>query len=128
MILYIGIGLLATGLVITALVGLEDRGFTAVELKLIGPGLVVCGMFLAVLRILFFTLASWGRTHKETETLFKRKMFIKKEFLNDENNLKDLRHDNEWGKPATATDFDKQDENPLIRSSASYPQQFMCTS
>ena len=44
-ILYLGLGMVAVGLVIT-FVGLGDKGFKTLELKLIGPSLVGCGMFL----------------------------------------------------------------------------------
>ena len=56
-ILYIGLGMVAMGLVIT-FVGLGDKGFRTLELKLIGPSLVGCGMFFALLRILFCTIPS----------------------------------------------------------------------
>jgi hypothetical protein len=56
-ILYIGLGMVAIGLVIT-FVGLGDKGFKTLELKLIGPSLVGCGVFFALLRILFCTVPS----------------------------------------------------------------------
>ena len=43
------------GLVIT-FVGIGDKGFQTLELKLIGPSLVGCGVFFALLRILFCTV------------------------------------------------------------------------
>ena len=50
-ILYIGLGLVAIGLVITS-VGLGDNGFRTLELKLIGPVLMGGGGLLVVCRIL----------------------------------------------------------------------------
>ena len=49
--------MVAIGLVIT-FVGLGDKGFKTLELKLIGPSLVGCGVFFALLRILFCTVPS----------------------------------------------------------------------
>jgi len=54
-ILYVGLGMVAVGLVIT-FVGLGDKGFKTVELRLVGPSLVGCGMFFTVLRVLFCTM------------------------------------------------------------------------
>eukprot|EP00095_Tigriopus_kingsejongensis_P001366 maker-scaffold523_size146679-snap-gene-0.18 protein:Tk01366 transcript:maker-scaffold523_size146679-snap-gene-0.18-mRNA-1 annotation:"hypothetical protein AND_001798" len=56
-ILYVGLGMLAIGLVIT-FVGLGDKGFKTLELKLIGPSLVGCGVFFCLLRVLFCTVPS----------------------------------------------------------------------
>ena len=60
-ILYIGLCMMAVGLVIT-FVGLGDKGFKTLELKLIGPSLVGCGMFFALLRILYCTVPACGKT------------------------------------------------------------------
>jgi len=54
-ILYVGLGMVCIGLVIT-FVGICDKGFQTLELKLIGPSLVGCGVFFALLRILFCTV------------------------------------------------------------------------
>ena len=54
-ILYVGLGMVCIGLVIT-FVGIGDKGFQTLELKLIGPSLVGCGVFFALLRILFCTV------------------------------------------------------------------------
>ena len=54
-ILYVGLGMVAVGLVIT-FVGVGDKGFKTVELQLIGPSLVGCGLCLAMVRILFCTV------------------------------------------------------------------------
>jgi hypothetical protein len=50
-LLYIGLGMMAVGLVIT-FVGLGEKGFKTTELQMIGPGLVGGGVILAILRIL----------------------------------------------------------------------------
>jgi hypothetical protein len=47
--------MVAMGLTITFL-GLGEKGFKTLELKLIGPSLVGCGMFFTLLRILFCTI------------------------------------------------------------------------
>lgn len=60
-ILYVGLGMIAIGLVIT-FVGLGEKGFKTLELKLIGPSLVGCGVFFALLRILFCTVPSCCRS------------------------------------------------------------------
>ena len=52
--------MMAIGLIITFL-GLGDKGFKTLELKLIGPSLVGCGVFFALLRILFCTVPSCCR-------------------------------------------------------------------
>ena len=59
-ILYVGLGMICIGLVIT-FVGLGDKGFRTLELKLIGPSLVGCGLFFALLRVLFCTVPSCCR-------------------------------------------------------------------
>lgn len=85
-ILYVGLGMISIGLVIT-FVGLGDKGFRTLELKLIGaylkylqsmypirnidyliivyskigPSLVGCGLFFALLRVLFCTVPSCCR-------------------------------------------------------------------
>ena len=48
-ILYVGLGMVCIGLIIT-FVGIGDKGFQTLELKLIGPSLVGCGVFFALLR------------------------------------------------------------------------------
>lgn len=59
-ILYVGLGMISIGLVIT-FVGLGDKGFRTLELKLIGPSLVGCGVFFTLLRVLFCTVPSCCR-------------------------------------------------------------------
>ena len=55
MLLYLGLGLVTMGLVIT-LVGVGDKGFTTFELKLLGPGLVSCGGVMFLVRLLVCTV------------------------------------------------------------------------
>ena len=57
-ILYIGLGMVAIGLV-TTFVGLGERGFKTIQLKLVGPSLVGCGLVLAVFRVLLCTVPAW---------------------------------------------------------------------
>ena len=52
--------MISIGLIIT-FVGLGDKGFRTLELKLIGPSLVGCGAFFAILRVLFCTVPSCCR-------------------------------------------------------------------
>lgn len=56
-VLYVGLGMIAIGLVIT-FVGIGDKGFRTLELKMVGPSLVVFGAFFAFLRILLCTIPS----------------------------------------------------------------------
>jgi len=60
-VLYIGLGMVAIGLVIT-FVGLGDKGFQTLELQLVGPSLVGCGFIFAILQILYCTFPSLGRS------------------------------------------------------------------
>ena len=63
MILYIGLAMISFGLLITFLgLGEGTSGFKTTEMKLIGPSLVGCGVFFAVLRILFCTVPSCCRS------------------------------------------------------------------
>ena len=56
-ILYVGLAMISLGLLITFLgLGEGTSGFKTMEMKLIGPSLVGCGVFFAVLRILFCTV------------------------------------------------------------------------
>ena len=56
-LLYVGLGIVAVGLVITC-VGLGEKGFRTLELKLVGPCLVAGGVILILLRIFFCTAAT----------------------------------------------------------------------
>ncbi|XP_047481193.1 uncharacterized protein LOC125033590 isoform X2 [Penaeus chinensis] len=51
-VLYVGLGLIALGLIIT-FVGLGEHGFKSPELRLIGPSLIGCGFLFALLRLFF---------------------------------------------------------------------------
>ena len=48
-LMYVGLGMGAVGLVIT-FVGIGEKGFKSLQLKLVGPGLVGCGLILTILR------------------------------------------------------------------------------
>ena len=65
-ILYIGIGLVAVGLVIT-FVGLGEKGFKSMELKMVGPSLVTCGVFCVFLQILYCTLPLCAQGYNKKE-------------------------------------------------------------
>ena len=81
-ILYTGLSLMAAGLVITS-VGLGEKGFTAVELQLVGPGLVGCGLVLAGLRVVYLIVTSFATDGEGSDTLFQRKMFVNQETSNE---------------------------------------------
>ena len=49
-LLYLGLGMAAIGLVMV-FVGVGEKGFKTVEMRLLGPGLVVSGLSLACVRI-----------------------------------------------------------------------------
>ena len=68
MILYTGLGIVAVGLVIM-FVGLGDKGFRTLEMKLLGPSLVGGGLFLALLRILFCVAPSSFESRSSTQRL-----------------------------------------------------------
>ena len=71
-ILYIGLGMVAIGLV-TTFVGLGERGFKTLELKLVGPSLVGCGLVLAVFRVLLCTVPAWtGGTGDMSEVIIEQ--------------------------------------------------------
>jgi hypothetical protein len=72
-ILYTGLSLMAAGLVISS-VGLGEKGFTAVELQMVGPGLVGCGLVLAGLRLVFLIVTSCATDGEESDTLFHRRI------------------------------------------------------
>ena len=81
-ILYIGIGLVAVGLVIT-FVGLGEKGFKSMELKMVGPSLVTCGVFCVFLQILYCTipLPVCGKSKaRKDET---EKLLLNEEMLSD---------------------------------------------
>ena len=64
-VLYVGLGMVAVGLVIMV-VGLGDKGFQTLELRIVGPSIVLCGAMLAGLRILLCVGAQLGRRRGET--------------------------------------------------------------
>ena len=64
-VLYIGLGLVAIGLV-TMVVGLGERGFKTMGLMMLGPFLVTCGLFLVAFRVLFCCV---GRGPRRGENL-----------------------------------------------------------
>jgi hypothetical protein len=106
LILYTGLCLISTGLVVTALLGLEDTGFRAIELKLIGPAFVVWGAILVLLRILLFTVPSFDRTDDGDDLAFKRKLVNQDELFS-----------NDAEKDSIDIDVGDRDENPLIHKS-----------
>ena len=57
LLLYLGLGLVAIGLIIT-FVGLGEKGFRTVELKLVGPVLLVGGVVLVFVRIMLCTVGT----------------------------------------------------------------------
>ena len=61
MILYIGLGMVCVGLVVT-FVGLGDKGFQTLELQLVGPSLIGCGVLFTILQILYCTFPSFRRS------------------------------------------------------------------
>ncbi|XP_023325709.1 uncharacterized protein LOC111699301 [Eurytemora carolleeae] len=56
-LLYTGLGMISIGLIITC-VGIGDKGFSTIQLKLMGPALVGSGLTLALIRILLCTYPS----------------------------------------------------------------------
>ena len=68
-VLYCGLGMIMVGLVITV-VGLGDKGFQTLGLKLVGPITLVCGSVLACVRILMCTqpqkMCGGGGARKQT--------------------------------------------------------------
>ena len=55
MLLYVGLGIISVGLVITV-VGLGDKGYQTLELQVVGPGVVVCGSVMVGVRVLLCLL------------------------------------------------------------------------
>ncbi|XP_050696792.1 uncharacterized protein LOC126985602 isoform X2 [Eriocheir sinensis] len=51
-VLYVGLGLISLGLIIT-FVGMGEHGFKSPELRLIGPSLIGCGFLFCLLRLFF---------------------------------------------------------------------------
>ena len=115
MILYIGLGMMAVGLVIT-FVGLGDKGFKTLELKLIGPSLVGCGMFFALLRILYCTMPSYGKNccgrNEEYEKLLKNEELLAE--LNENKFIRNMNR-NRGVNPIN-------DDNLVVRSRVTHQQ------
>ena len=77
-ILYVGLAMISLGLLITFLgLGEGTSGFKTMEMKLIGPSLVGCGVFFAVLRILFCTVRVILSEDSLTSKYFFSKMSIR---------------------------------------------------
>ena len=79
-LLYTGLGVLATGLLVTA-VGLGEKGFTAVELRMAGPGTVGCGLALILLRLVLCMCTQCTGPGREREprgpgVLFERRIGV----------------------------------------------------
>ena len=76
LILYLGLGLIAIGLVITT-VGAGDKGFKTFELRVVGPSIVTCGFVFVVIRVLICTVTPdnckcctcLNKTEEESEKL-----------------------------------------------------------
>ena len=73
-ILYTGFGLAAVGLIVTFL-GLGTRGFKTLEVKMLGPGLVILGVMLGVVRLLFCG-SSCFESNEESEALLKKEKHL----------------------------------------------------
>ena len=84
-LLYVGLGTVAVGLIIT-FVGLGEKGFKTVQLKLIGPGLVGCGLVLTVIRIISCTLPACYDKKEITDKIKEEANGVIKN-KNDEDNL-----------------------------------------
>ncbi|CAL4104814.1 unnamed protein product, partial [Meganyctiphanes norvegica] len=84
-VLYVGLGLISIGLIIT-FVGMGDRGFKTSELKLIGPSLIGCGVLFSILRILFCSFPNCGNCRKTQPLDEKALLAPSQESLAEENN------------------------------------------
>ena len=84
-VLYTGLCIAAVGLVIT-FVGLGEKGFKTIELKLIGPILVVCGLSFALLQLLYCSLPSCWKTCCEKNDNSKKPLRDEKQLMRGENN------------------------------------------
>ena len=77
-LLYVGLGMGAVGLVIT-FVGIGEKGFKSLQLKLVGPGLVGCGLVLTIIRILFCTVPSFIRNRERAKEAEREAMLVAKQ-------------------------------------------------
>ena len=70
-VLYVGLGMFTVGLVITV-VGLGDKGFKTFELKIVGPGIIICGAVLAGGRIVVCVWPEIRRGRRRQDSLLDR--------------------------------------------------------
>ena len=68
----------AVGLVIT-FVGIGEKGFKSLQLKLVGPGLVGFGLVLTIIRILFCTVPSFIRNRERAKEAEREAMLVAKQ-------------------------------------------------
>ena len=61
----------AIGLIMS-FVGLGERGFKTLELKLIGPCLLGCGLSLVVFQVVYCMLPSWSKGHSQSKDIPKK--------------------------------------------------------
>ena len=79
-----GLGTVAVGLIIT-FVGLGEKGFKTVQLKLIGPGLVGCGLVLTIIRIISCTLPACYQKREVVRKIKEEANGVIKNNLDNEN-------------------------------------------
>lgn len=83
LILYIGLGMVCLGLVVT-FVGLGEKGFQTLELQLVGPSLIGCGFVFAILQIIYCTLPSFLRSccdqNEDSDKLLAEEDLCQREF------------------------------------------------
>ena len=85
-VLYCGLGMIMVGLVITVL-GLGDKGFQTLGLKLVGPITLVCGSVLTCVRILMCTLGGGRQKRWVGKRMGRRHGHILTTRVNKEGNL-----------------------------------------
>ena len=83
-LLYVGLGTVAVGLIIT-FVGLGEKGFKTVQLKMIGPGLVGCGLVLTIIRVISCTLPACYNKRGVSEKIKEEANGVIKNNLDNEN-------------------------------------------
>ena len=83
-LLYVGLGTVAVGLIIT-FVGLGEKGFKTVQLKMIGPGLVGCGLVLTIIRVISCTLPACYNKRGVAEKIKEEANGVIKNNLDNEN-------------------------------------------
>ena len=82
-VLYVGLGMFAVGLVITV-VGLGDKGFQTFELKIVGPSIIVCGAVLAGGRIVVCVWPEIRRRGRREDTLLDREEGQEQQYKSEE--------------------------------------------